>query len=640
MSISHSSDLEFIQKLSKVVEANLADENFGVKELAQKTRLSRTQLHRKLKSINNQSVSQFIREIRLNRAKEMLQEDEGTVSEIAYKVGFGSPSYFIKCFKEYFGYPPGVILKLPSDADEDRQENSEQRFISNLSKENRGSGILVKLLVSVLGILTIITIVIFLYRNLLAESSSKQNEKSIAVLPLRNVTNDEEIQYLADGIMEDILNRLSQIKELKVKSRISSDQYRDPDISLPKLAEEMNASYVLEGSIINNGDKVRIYVQLIEAKTDNHFWSKEYNQDLTDIFEFTSDVSKQIADELKVALTADEVESIERNYTQNTEAYNYYLMGNSLLWPHFWHQRTKGDMTACIEYYKKAIEIDSTYSLAYAGLAEAYSALAGIGASWIPYEEAVEKCKEYALKAISLDYNLAEGHAALGDCASDFLFDWDLAEKELKLAIEVNPNFALAYRYYADYLMIIDRYEEAKEYLDKSNEIDPLFMTTYGSYARWYYNQGKFDESLKIYEQSKRFYNNPKAEHFTIFKVNLHQNKNEEAFKALKQYMLLDAPDYDYTENLNKMYSEFGMKGVIQWFVDYYKTNEADNFQIASMYVYLENNARALDYLEKEYSNRDRRWRLKRIKSEYDFKPLYSEPRFIALLEKMNLADQ
>ncbi|WP_340114001.1 helix-turn-helix domain-containing protein [Maribellus mangrovi] len=638
MSLSFSSDSEFIKKLSRVVEENLADENFGVKELAQKTKLSRTQLHRKLKSINNQSVSQFIREIRLNKAKELLQQELGTVSEIAYQVGFGSPSYFIKCFKEYFGYPPGVLLKLPPE-DVDNEVSDQYNAGQSLTGKNR-LGITLRLLVGMLGVITITVVALFVYKNLIVEKKAAIQDKSIAVLPLKNLSDDTDIQYLAGGIMEDILNRLSRVNDLHLKSRISSEQYRDPDISLPELAEELNVSYVLEGSIINNGDRVRIYVQLIEAESDNHIWSKEYNQDLSDIFEFTSDVSKQIADELQVALTTDEVASIERNYTENTEAYNYYLMGNSLLWPHFWHERTKGDMTACIEYYQKAIEIDSTYGLAYAGLAEAYSALAGIGASWIPYEEAVKRCKEYALKAISLDYNLAEGHAALGDCASDFLFDWDLADKELKLAIQVNPNFALAYRYYADYLMIMGRHKEAKEYLDKSSELDPVFILTNKSYANWYYDMGKFEEVLKIHKQSKRFYNSPKTEQFVIFKVNLHQNKNEEAFEALKQYILLDSPDIDYTEKLSAMYSEFGMKTVIQWFTEYYKLHEADNLQIAALLAYLGEKEKAVDYLVELYNKKDKRWRLKIIKSDYDYRSLHGHQRFTALLEKMDLADR
>ena len=641
MNIQHSPDSEFIHKLSKVVEANLADEHFGVKELAQKTKLSRTQLHRKLKSINNQSVSQFIREVRLNKAKEMLQQDMGTVSEIAYKVGFGSPSYFIKCFHEFFGFPPGVLLKMPSEypVNENNHEISvENNDIERTESTNEKKGSLIKIFVAFLVILTIIIITIFIYRNVTIQKKSILQEKSIAVLPLKNINGDQEIQHLADGIMEDILNRLSHVQKLKVKSRISSEHYKNPDITLPEIAKEMDVSYVLEGSIINNGDKVRIYVQLIDATTDNHFWSDEYNQDLTDIFEFTSRVSKQIAEELEVALTADEVASIERNYTENTNAYNYYLMGNSLLWPHFWHNRTKGDMTACIEYYKKAIEIDSTYSLAYAGLSEAYSALAA-GADWIPHEEAVRRCIDYALKAISLDFNLAEGHAALGDCASDFLWDWDLAEKELKLAIRVNPNFALAYRYYADYLSRLGKQEEAKKYLDKSNELDPVFILTYAAYAGWYYNEGNFEELLKTYKTSKRFYNDPKSEHFVFFKVNLLQNKNKKAFEELKQYILLDSPETDYNDKLDKLYSESEMKSVITWFVEYYKLHKADNLQIASFYVYLGDNERAIDYLEKQYDNKDMRWRLSSIKSYYDYKPLHGNPRFTALLEKMNLAD-
>ena len=428
-----STDSEFINKLNKVVEANLADENFGVRELAKKIRISRVHLHRKLRSINKQSVSQFIREIRLNKAKEMLQQDLGTVSEIAYKVGFGSPSYFIKCFHEYFGYPPGTLLKLPTETGDNNNEISKINLGNHSSDSIKSrKRILLKTLFGILGILTILTVTVFINKNVIPKKNISVTEKSIAVLPLKNVTNNEEIQYLADGIMEDILNRLSHVEELKVKSRISSQQYRNPEKSIPEIAKEMNVSYILEGSIINNGNKVRIYVQLIEAKNDNHVWSDEYNQDFTDIFEFTSNVSKQIAEELQVAITNDEVVKVEKNFTENKEAYNLYLLGR-----YFWHRKIKEDLEICVKYFEQAIERDSNYALAYAGLADAYNSLSGFGL--YPYDEGIKKCKSYAHKAISLDFDLAEGHASLGDCIADYVWDWELAEKELELAIQLNP---------------------------------------------------------------------------------------------------------------------------------------------------------------------------------------------------------
>jgi len=641
MNVNLSSDSEFLNKLSRVVEANLADENFGVKELAQKTRLSRTQLHRKLKSINNQSVSQFIREVRLNKAKEMLQQDIGTVSEIAYKVGFGSPSYFIKCFHEFFGYPPGVVLKIPSE-NIDRVSNkevSDQNKREDLLKfKKTARGTRVKIFGELILLLTVVTVTVFLYRSVikhreLKRKNSSLTEKSIAVLPLKNVTNNVDIQHLADGIMEDILNRLSHVQQLKVKSRISSEQYRNPGISLPEIAKEMDVSYVLEGSILNNGEKVRIYVQLIDATHDVHVWSDEYNEDLTDIFSFISNVSKNVADELQVALTLEDLESIGKNYTDNQEAYNLYLLGK-----YFWHQRTKEDLLKSIKYFNQAIELDSSYSLAYAGLADTYNSLSWY--KWYPRDVGIQKCKEYALKAIQIDHNLAEAHAALGDCALDFLWDWDLAEKELKLAIKLNPNYALAHKYYADYLDIFGKNDEARIHLNKALELNPESLPIYQSSADCYYNSGNFDLALKDFDKVIEFQNNDSWPYFMKFKIYIHQGKDSEALTALQRFLEIDSNGKSYKEALDEEYSRNGINGIIHWLIEHLeqksKIDYLNQYHIATLYVLVNNKDLALDHLEYQNTTEDK-LELPEIYNDFDLKALASNPRFAALLQKMNL---
>ncbi len=634
MSLSFSSDSEFIEKLSKVVEANLADESFGVKQLAQKIRMSRTQLHRKIKSINNQSVSQFLREQRLNKAKEMLQQDLGTVSEIGYKVGFGSPSYFIKCFHDYFGYPPGVLLKLPSEASKNSGKISEQNInFQALNSSKTKKGILVKLLAGILGIITIITITVFIYRIVTAQKKSIIREKSIAVLPLKNLGKNVNNQYLADGIMEDILNRLSQIKELKVKSRISSEQYRNPEMSLPEIAKEMNVSYILEGSIISNEEKVRIYVQLIEAENDNHIWSDEYNQDLTDIFEFTSDVSKQIAEELQLALTSDEIEKIQRNYTEDKEAYNLYLLGR-----YFWHRRTVEDLSKCIKYFNQAIARDSNYSLAYAGLADTYNTLSGDG--YYPFDEGILKCREYALKAVSLDYNLAEGHASLGDCLSDYFWEWEQAEKELKLAIELNPNFALAYKYYAEFLRKTGKNKEARFNINKGIELYPQSLPMYQQSAHCYYCEGKYDEALIDFDKILEFQKSSWP-YWMKFRIYIHQGKDLEAINALRHFLLFESHEINYNDRLHQIYSESGINGIIRLLIKYFLNKKPieDHYYIAVLYSILGERELAIEHLEKKY-NTWSKFDLSLIKTDPAFVILHDDPGFIALLEKMNLADK
>lgn len=632
-----SSDLEFLDKLGKIVEINLADENFGVKELARKTRISRSQLHRRLKAASNQSVSQFIREIRLNKAKEMLQQELGTVSEIAYKVGFGSPSYFIKCFHDHFGYPPGVILKLNPEATNTDAEISETETEILTRKVRNGS--LTRFLLAITGMVIIALALTVLFGNFgrKKEVNTKTittTNKSIAVLPLKNLSENNEIQYLADGIMEDILNRLSQVHTLHVKSRISSEQYRNPQISVPQIAAEMNVSHILEGSILNRGDKVRIYVQLIDAEHDIHVWSDEYNQDLKDIFEFTSDVSKRIAEELEVILSAGEMANIEKKYTKDKEAYNSYLMGR-----YFWHRKTTDDVLTCMDFYKMAIKRDPNYALAYAGISDAYNTLTWNG--YYSFEESVPKCKEYALKAINLDPYLAEAHASLGDCASDFLWDWELAEQELKLAIKLNPNFALAHKYYGDFLNLMGKNAEARKHLNKAIELNPLAYSMYHSSVKLYYNEGDFENVYKDLQKATEFKKNSRSEHFTKLKINLFQGKKQEALDEMKRWIPFVVDSIDYNATVDQIYAKTGITGVIRWCVDYFfKTYKPDdNYQLASLCTYLGDKESAIDYLEKEFSNKNTRHRLSKIKNDFDYKQLHGHPRFTTLLKKMNLPD-
>lgn len=630
MNLNLKSNNDFIEKLGKVVEDNLSDEKFGVRELAKEVRLSRTQLHRRLKSINNQSVSQFIRHIRLNKAKELLQEGYGTVSEIAYKVGFGSPSYFIKCFHGYFGYSPGVLLKLPFGSNEKDESISEfeEEISFSIGKSNKKSLSKFLMLISLISVLAVILIVI--YKNYYSASKAEIKEKSIVVLPLRNLSEKKETQYMADGIMEDILNRLSHINELKVKSRISSEQYRESEKSIPEIAKEMNASYVLEGSIMRNLDKVRIYVQLIDAETDNHIWSDEYNEDLTDIFVFTSNVSKHIAEELQIVLTKIEIDKLEKNYTINKEAYNFYLLGR-----YFWHRRTKDDLIKSVKYFNRAITQDPNYSLAYAGLSDAYNSLAWY--KWYPREESIIKCKEYADKAINLDYNLAEAHAALGDCASDFLWDWDLAENEFQLAITLNPNFALAYKYYADYLDIRGKNQEARALINIAIELNPQSLPIYQSSADCYYNTGDFERALIDLEKVLELKNGDAWTYFLMFKIYFHERNDEQALIALKHFLNLTDENVNDFE-LQEIYNKKGMEGIVKWLIQYsnISNNYMNDYYFANLYALLNDKKSAIEYLEKSYDSEDK-IELPLINNSFDFKTFHGEPRFNSLLKKMNL---
>lgn len=628
-------DSTFIKKLTTIVEANLANEHFGVKELSEESGISHSQIHRKLHILTKQSASQFIREIRLNKAIELLQPELYTIAEIAFKVGFGSPTYFNKCFHDYFGYPPGehknhkkndaITENISSKVDKDFQT-------TQTSKTNSGTKRIWqnKFIQFAFGILLIVALSFFAYSYFNGNSVDTNRDKSIAVLPLRNLSSDTENQHLADGIMEDILNRLLHIQEFKVVSRISAETYNSSETTIHDIAKELGVSYVLEGSLFRYGNKVSLYVQLIEAKYDNPIWSAKYDNDLSDIFVFVSDVSRQIADELQVVLSPKEKEQLEKKYTENKEAYSLYLEGRF-----YWQLRGEENLRKSIEYYNKALAIDSNYCLAYAGLADTYIELA-----WFRFEprrETIPKSREYIQNALAIDNNLAEAHAIQGVIAVYFDYNWNLAEKSFQRAIEINPNYATAYQWYSEYFDMIGNHEQARLYINKAIELKPhIAVMRHQSYF-YYLKEGDYDRALeesdKIFEINK----NSTSYHWKKFNIYLRLGEGQKAANEFKNLIQLNFPELK-AELLDSIYAEAGIEGIVRYRIEFeLKKDIYNDLTIARFYAMLKENNSALNHLEKSLANGN--LEMLRIKFDLDFKELRTEPRFLALLEKMNLGE-
>lgn len=362
MNTNNRNDIAFLDRVTSIVEARLSDEQFGVSELAKEAGLNRSKLYLKIKSLTQKSVSQFIREIRLNKAMELLQHTELNVSEVSYRVGFSSPAYFNNCFHKYFGFAPGAAKNHAEVESDSVIEGSEVNSTEGKKVIRHSS----KLLVAAVVIIALLGS--FFAYHTLSNSQSKNDPgntpKSIAILPLRNLSNNPEIQYMADGIMEDILTRLSYIDGLVVTSRISSEEIGNRNLTAKEVAKELNVGYFLEGSILPENEKIRINVQLISAKEDKHVWANHFDKDLTNLLPFITEVSGQITDQLEIILSPEEKGQVEKSYTENKEAYKLYLEGR------FYYQlRTEEGFEKSIELYNQSLALDSGFSLAYAGLA-------------------------------------------------------------------------------------------------------------------------------------------------------------------------------------------------------------------------------------------------------------------------------
>ena len=428
---------EFLKKLTDIVEANLTNEQFGVSELAREMNMSRSNLHRKVILITKTSVSQFIRQHRLKRAMEMLQQTALTVSEVAYQVGFGSVTYFTKCFHDYFGYPPG------KSKNHDLIIESIEKPENIVLKKNRRTPILIGLIIS---LIIVIPLTILLIQRGYFSKSVNAKEKSIAILPFKSLSSDPEKQYLADGMMYAIHLHLSKIKDLRVIPRTSVEQYRKTDKTARTIGQEMDAAYLLEGSLQKDGDQVRLIVELIKTSDESHEWSNEYDRNWKEILSVQSEVAETIARELHAAITPEEKQLIRKIPTTNLTAYDFYQRGNFEFSKYYIEINFPNSNRAVLDkakkYYTEALKLDSTFAQAYVGLA----LISYEKDFWKDYfsENYLDSLLILANKAISFDDQLADAYRARGFYFS-YTGNHEQALIEYNKAIQLNPNEYIAY---------------------------------------------------------------------------------------------------------------------------------------------------------------------------------------------------
>uniref|UniRef100_UPI003216CB20 helix-turn-helix domain-containing protein n=1 Tax=uncultured Draconibacterium sp. TaxID=1573823 RepID=UPI003216CB20 len=653
---SRSDKNDFIRRITQIVEENISSEQFGVSDLADSIGMSRSNLLRKVKSLTNLSVSQFIRNVRLNYAKELLRETSLTVSEIAYKVGFGSPSYFIKCFGDLYGYPPGEEGKEAIETSEIAEpassehshrlaaimftdiqgytalmQQDEQKAIEfrNRHREvfnsvtNKFSGKILQyfgdgtlstfnsaidavrcgielqlafravpeipvrigihsgdIIFSEDGIIgdgvniaarieslalsgsvfvsekvsdevknqkgincvylgefqlknvskpmgvcalahpglvvpdkgkiagatkvglvkkvgrniivsghnewikwSLAAVVIFVLGYLVSTSGLFKNDslpkpsgkKSIAVLPFINDSSDSSNVYIVNGLMESTLNNLQKIKDLRVISRTSVEQYRLNLKTTPEIAKELNAMYLIEGSGQKIGNRILLNIQLIEAATDNHLWSKQYKKNTEDIFALQAEVAKNIAEEIEVILTPEEMDRIEKKPTNNLVAYDLFLQGLDLL-----QRPTPENLENSISCFLQAIQYDTKFARSYAAIAIAYYLL-DEGKAEKHYSDSINY---YADQALFFDSKLPQSLIAKALFYMEHK-EYELAVPYFEKVLEVSPNNDLVLIFLVDlYVNHLPNTEKYLEYALKGLEID--VVAAYDSAAASY----------------------------------------------------------------------------------------------------------------------------------------------------------
>ena len=665
MSKTSNTGADFINQANTLVLENVSNELFGVSELAELMNMSRSNLLRKIKKHTQLSASQFIRQVRLQKGMEMVKEDRLTISEISYQVGFGSTSYFIKCFREHYGYPPGEVFKLDKSEgvssewqrqlvaimftdikgytalmQEDEKKaiayRELHRKIFDSTTEKFGGRILqyygdgtlsiftsaiaavqcgiemqlafrkeklkipirigihsgdiivtdqdiigdavniaarieslakigsvyisekvydeiknqAELFTTSMGVHTlknvtkpmtiytvfnhelgnierpitkvaeasggrsfikwgiiaaaVICLAIFAFssdffnRKSTPDSTAETLDKSIAVLPFKNESSDSLNLYFVNGLMASALNKLQKIGDLRVISRTSVEKYRNTNMGIPEIAEELKVKYLVEGSGQRVGDQVLLNIQLIEAASDQPIWAEQYNREVRDVFALQNEVAKEIATAIKAVVTPDELKQIEKKPTESLLAYDYYLQALDLF-----YTRPKEGWEKAIPLFEQAIEQDPEFALAYANIAISYYLLEMFQIE----KQYTEKINIYADKALLYDSKSAESLVAKA-----FYYiqtkEYQLALPHYKKALEYNPNSSLAVQMLADYYYrLVPNTDKYLEYALKGVQLNVTSDSITQSYiylqlSNALLSSGFIDEALKYIDRS------------------------------------------------------------------------------------------------------------------------------------------
>jgi len=318
---------------------------------------------------------------------------------------------------------------------------------------------------------------------------------SVAVLPFLNASGDSNAEYLSDGITEGVIDRLSGLPNLKVISRTSAFRYKQRQIEPQKVAKELGVDALVTGRVIQRGDNLSISAELVDAREDKQLWGEQYSRKLADIGSVQQEIASAISGSLRVRLTSEEKTRLAQSSATNPEAYQLYLKGR-----YHANQTTAAELEKGIEYFRQAIDKDPGYALAYAGLADSYSALGG-GWMYLAPTDSFPKAKAAAMKALQLNDTLAEAHAALA-YVDFFDWDWPSAEQEFKRAIELNPNSALSHDRYAECLKTRLRFSESIAEAQRAQELDPLSPELVSQLGNVYLMARRYDESIAQYQKA------------------------------------------------------------------------------------------------------------------------------------------
>jgi adenylate cyclase len=459
-------------------------------------------------------------------------------------------------------------------------------------------------------------------------------EKSVAILPFKNDSPDEENTYFVNGLMEEVLNNLQKIKDLRVISRTSVEQYRNQTKAIPEIARELGVNYIVEGSAQKYGSAFRLRAQLIMASKESHLWGESYQQKITeveDIFRIQSQIAESIAKELKAVINPQEKDLIEKIPTKELEAYDAYLKGQF-----YWRKLTQNDLDTAMQYFELAKEKDPKYALAYAGICDVWIGRQQMGLA--APTEAGPKGMEAVMKALELDSSIAEVHYTLALIKQVVLWDWQSSDSEFKKTIKLNPNHAHAHAFYSHLLNFVGRPKEAIEQIELALRLDPFNPLIKCLYSIDLLFVRRFDDAIIVARDALKM--DPTAPvGLTAYAIALYMTgKYEESLEPLKKIWVSIYGNQEFGNIIDQSYPEEGYSKALNKGADRLlmlsKETYINPFEITVLYLMAGNQEQAIKCIEWAYEVRD-------PNLPYLLIPIYDslrdDPRFQEIARQINL---
>ena len=465
------------------------------------------------------------------------------------------------------------------------------------------------------------------------DSSKSRAINSIAVLPFENAGEDPSTEYLSDGITENIINSLSQLRNLRVLARSTVFRYKGREVDPQQVGRELGVQVVLTGRVRQIGTRLIIGAELVNVGDGSQLWGEQQQRTMADIFELQEEISRQISEALRLKVSGAQKKRLLKRHTKNTQAYELYLKGHF-----FWNKRTEEDSYRGIECFNQALQIDPHFALAYAGLADCQILLGDVRVQALPPKEAFLQGRASALRALELDADLAEAHGTLGH-VSMHLFDWPRANSELQRALELNPNHAQAYLWRAYYLAFTGHFEDSIAAINFALRLDPLSLPVHTSAAELLYFAGRFDESIDQFHRSLEMDEHFSQAHLELARVYEHRNMYDSAIDEFAKARELSHNSPESLASLAHCYAVSGATSDAEKLLDQLtelsEGRYVSSYDIALIHSGLGQTEKCLESLNQAYEIRE--GGMIYITVDPRWQSVRSDPRFIEMVGRVEL---